>query len=86
MHPLDNPIWDALNTRQAAFVEGDALAKKFSAEVTTLAGLAEPTPESLAALARVMAPGEVVGLFLLRPASLPEGLSVVRELPLVQMW
>lgn len=91
MHPLDNPIWNALNTRQQHFAEGDATARKFPAEVTTLAGLAEPTPESFAALSRVMTPGEVVGLFLLRPASLPAGpstlhLSTIRELPLVQMW
>lgn len=86
MHPLDNPIWNALTTRQQHFAEGNAAARKFPAEVTTLAGFSEPTPESLAALARVMAPGEVVGLFLLRPASLPDGLSAIRELPLVQMW
>ncbi len=86
MHPLDNPIWNALTTRQKRFADGDAVARKFSAEVTTLAGLEEPTPESFAALARVMVPGEVVGLFLLRPALLPEGLSAIRELPLVQMW
>ena len=86
MHPLDNPIWNALTTRQENFATGDTVARKFPAEVTTLAGLAEPTPESFAALGRVMAPGEVVGLFLLRPASLPDGLSAMRELPLVQMW
>jgi ribosomal protein S18 acetylase RimI-like enzyme len=86
MHLLDNPIWNALTTRQEHFAEGDTVARKFPAEVTTLAGFAEPTPESFAALARLMAPGEVVGLFLMRPAPLPEGLSAIRELPLVQMW
>ena len=86
MHPLDNPIWNALTTRQEHFAQGDAMAKKFPAEVTTLAGFADPTPESFASLARVMAPGEVVGLFLTRPAPLPVGLSLVRELALVQMW
>jgi GNAT superfamily N-acetyltransferase len=86
MHPLDNPIWNARSGRQERFAEGNALAKKFPAEVTTLAGMEEPAPEAFAALAKVMAPGEVVGLFLLRPAWPPEDLAAVRELPLVQMW
>ncbi|MGH3622367.1 MAG: GNAT family N-acetyltransferase [Sciscionella sp.] len=86
MHPLDNPIWNALTTRQEHFADGDTMARKFPAEVTTLAGFADSAPESFSSLARVMTPGEVVGLFLMRPAPLPESLSLIRELALVQMW
>lgn len=86
MHPLDNPIWNALSTRQEHFAEVKGLARKFPAEVTTLAGFADPTQESLQALAQLLQPGEVVGLFLHQAAQLPAGLISLRELPLVQMW
>ena len=86
MHPLDNPIWNALNTRQENFAEKQGPARKFPAEVTTLAGFAVPTPESLEALEQLLHPGEVVGLFLHQAAKLPAGLMSFRELPLVQMW
>ena len=86
IHPLDNPIWNALNTRQKHLAEVQDPARKFPAEVTTLAGMAEPTRESLEALEQLLQPGEIVGLFLHQAARLPAGLNSLRELPLVQMW
>ena len=61
-------------------------ARKFPPEVTTLAGFAEPTTESLEALAQLLQPEEVVGLFLHQTVKMPAGLSILHELPLVQMW
>lgn len=89
MHPLDNPIWNALSTRQTHFAEvqgTEGPARKFPAEVTTLAAFDEPTRESLEALAQLLQPKEIVALFLHQAAELPTGLVSVRELPLVQMW
>jgi ribosomal protein S18 acetylase RimI-like enzyme len=86
MHPLDNPIWNALNTRQENFAVVQGPARKFPAEVTTLAGFAEPSQESLEALEQLLKPGKVVGLFLHQAAKLPAGLTSFHELPLAQMW
>jgi predicted GNAT family acetyltransferase len=86
MHPLDNPIWHALSTRQTYFAEVQGPTRKFPAEVTTLAGFAKPTYESLEALAQLLKPEEIVALFLHQAADLAPGLVSLRELPLVQMW
>jgi predicted GNAT family acetyltransferase len=86
MHLLDNPIWNALTTRQEGFAQIDGPARKFPSQVTTLAGFADPTPASLTALGRLLQPREAVGLFLMGPVPVAEGLIAVRELPLVQMW
>ena len=43
-HPLDNPIWAALTTKQAHFAVGDVgdgLARMFHKEVSVLAGVRE---------------------------------------------
>lgn len=85
MSSPQNPIWAALTTRQESFAEIRGTARKFPAAVTTLAGLAEPTDESLAALAELLQPGEITALFLMNAVPLPEKLTAVYELPLVQM-
>jgi predicted GNAT family acetyltransferase len=51
MHPLDRPIWNALDERQAAFALGTARAKRFVGEVGVFAATRDDTPESLADLA-----------------------------------
>jgi hypothetical protein len=38
MHPLDNVIWQALTTRQVEFAESFEGARRFTAEVSPLAG------------------------------------------------
>jgi GNAT superfamily N-acetyltransferase len=85
MHALDNPIWNALTTAHARFAEGGALARRYPAEVSTLAGLAEATPRAYDALSRLLPPGGVVGLVLDRPAPPPPGWGVLDALPIAQM-
>jgi ribosomal protein S18 acetylase RimI-like enzyme len=85
MSSLQNPIWAALTTRQESFAEIRRTARKFPAAVTTLAGMSEPTGESLAALAELLQPGEITALFLGNAVPLPKNLVSVYELPLVQM-
>lgn len=84
MHALDNPIWNALNTRQQYLAEGGIWAKRFPSQVTALAGFAQPSPEAYAALSR-LADGVPAALFLDEPPDLPESLTKLRGLPLVQM-
>ena len=54
MHPLDNPIWQALTTTHAGFAQTCNSARKFPCEVSVLAGFAEPTPENYDSLASLL--------------------------------
>jgi hypothetical protein len=54
MHPLDNPIWQALTTTHAGFAKARKSARKFTPEVSVLAGFPEPTPENYESLASVL--------------------------------
>jgi predicted GNAT family acetyltransferase len=85
MHALDNVIWNALTTSQARFSEGHELARKFPAEVTSLGALLAPTHEAYDSLAGLLREGMATGLFLEAPPQVPQGLTVVVTLPLLQM-
>ncbi|MEO0621436.1 MAG: GNAT family N-acetyltransferase [Pseudomonadota bacterium] len=52
---LDRPVWTALTTHHAGLAEGDGLARRLSSEIGPFAGAADETPESLAALAQLVA-------------------------------
>src|SRR5579864_2357901 len=85
MHPLDNLIWNSLGTRHAQFAEGNERARRFVPEVSMLGTLAEFTPASYDALAKLQRNGEATAMFLNAPAKPPSGWMVVREAPLWQM-
>jgi ribosomal protein S18 acetylase RimI-like enzyme len=86
MDLLDNPIWNALDTRQGSFGERAGDAARFFPQVTALAGFAAtPTAASFEALATLVQPGERAGLFLDDvPATFPAGLQRVDGAPLAQ--
>ena len=63
-HALDNVIWKALTSSQSRFSESTRLARKFPAEVSSLAALLEPTREAYASLAGLLTPGATTGLVL----------------------
>jgi predicted GNAT family acetyltransferase len=85
MHPLDNPIWQALSTSHASSAETRDSARKFPRDVSMLAGFSEPTPENYDSLAALLGPDERVGLFLEAPAKPPLSCSIVSSVPLLQM-
>jgi ribosomal protein S18 acetylase RimI-like enzyme len=85
MHPLDNPIWQSLNTVHAKFARTSGDARKFLAEVSVLAAFPEPSPENYASLASLVASGERVALFLQDPPDQPVGWAVRDRFPLLQM-
>jgi predicted GNAT family acetyltransferase len=71
-HPLDAPVWQALTTRQAALARGDRSARRIDPDYGLFAAVATHDPDSHAALAALVAPGETIGLFeLAPPAALP---------------
>lgn len=77
IHPLDRPIWTALTTRQSHFALGDALARRFPAEVGPFADMAEMSDACFAALGDLMAPSEYVVLFTPDKVSVPAGFKVL---------
>lgn len=85
MHPLDNPIWQALVTAHSGFAETCNGARKFPREVSMLGGFSEPTPENYASLAALLSPEELVGVFLQKPPDPPAPWTVVSTGPLLQM-
>jgi predicted GNAT family acetyltransferase len=85
MHPLDNAIWQALNTRQTQFAEGLGAARRFMREVTLLAAFENPNDEGYESLGRLVEPGETAAVFLDEPFEPREGWAYVVGAPLVQM-
>jgi len=85
MHPLDNPIWEALNTSQARFAESAGSARRFLPDVSLLAGFQEPFKEGFESLAALVRPGDSAGVFLRPPARPVAGWTIIHEAPLLQM-
>lgn len=84
-HVLDNPIWNALLTRQAQYAEGDELAKRFLPEIGPLAGLREQSPDAYRSLGQLLKPGEPVALFLDAEPQLPQDWQMILHKSIVQM-
>lgn len=84
-HVLDRPIWTALNSRHASLAEGGPLAKRYPAAVSAFAAAGDETPERLAALGALAAPGETLIIVQAEPIPLPEGFEAMQRATLVQM-
>lgn len=56
-HPLDNPVWFALNSVQAEMATGGALAKRFPSDISPFAASVSNEPEAVAALGEIIPPG-----------------------------
>lgn len=84
-HVLDRPIWTALNSRHAPLAEGGALAKRYPAAVSAFAATGDETPESIAALGALAAPGETLIVVQAAPIELPSGYEAMMRATLVQM-
>ena len=83
---LDNPIWNALRTRQADLSLGGDLARRYPVDIGPLAGIAEETPECYDALRGLLAgPTDAVVLFLPHPPQAIPGWNVLRSGPIYQM-
>jgi len=84
-HPLDNPIWKALTTRHAHLAEGGALARRYPADISPLAGLSAGAPANISALNELVASGEEVGVFETEVPALGAAWEVLRETRITQM-
>jgi predicted GNAT family acetyltransferase len=85
MHPLDNPIWQALTTTHARLAKTFNSASRFVADVSVLCAFSEPTPENYHSLGSLLDPEERVGVFLPGPPVAPADWTVVSTGPLFQM-
>jgi ribosomal protein S18 acetylase RimI-like enzyme len=54
---LDNPVWAALNTRQAGFAAGSGLARRYHPEVAPFGAVREPSAQAFEALRELAAGG-----------------------------
>jgi GNAT superfamily N-acetyltransferase len=84
-HPLDNPIWAALNTEHSMLALGGALAKRYPAEIGPLSATADQSVASYDALRALAGPGGTVVLFLTEPPTPPPGWTLLRGGQLTQM-
>jgi len=82
---LDNPIWNALNTEQREVAEGDALARRFPAEIGPLSGLIAPSVAAYHVLRGLVDVGGTCALFLESEPEVGPGWSLERGGILSQM-
>jgi ribosomal protein S18 acetylase RimI-like enzyme len=85
LHLLNNPIWQALSSRQSHLALGNNLARRFPDSIGPLSGMADQSPEAYEALAQLVTDIGPVVLFLDEPLRLPSGWVIKREGPLTQM-
>ena len=79
MHPLDNPVWDALNGPQRAFAEFGGLAARFILDVSRFGAFPEPPgPDHWAAMAQLIGPGSAV-ILIGDTGATPDGWTVDYE-------
>lgn len=84
-HPLDRPIWTALNTRHASLAEGNALAKRYPADISPFAATGDDDEKNLLALAALASPGEKMLLFMADEIAVPPGFATEKTADGVQM-
>ena len=85
-HPLDNPIWSALTSRQARFGEGAGAAKRFIPEVSPFAAAANAEPDSIKALGVLPPEGSGdIALLQVAPPAPPPGVTLAMSALGLQM-
>ena len=82
---LERPPWSALTTMHANFALGGDLARRYPATIAPMEGVREISNASLNALAALISPGDVVGLFGPEPVSEARDLLVVTHKHIDQM-
>jgi ribosomal protein S18 acetylase RimI-like enzyme len=84
-HILDNPVWNALVTGNAALAEGEGEVKVFPADVAPFVGLKEINPGNLARLYQRVAGERAVAIVAPSPIDIPEVWKVLNCVHALQM-
>ena len=85
MHPLDNPIWQALTTSQAHLAKTGKMARRFPNDITSLGAFLEPMQAAYDSLSSILDDVNATGLFFDSPQRPPAGWTVTAGAPLLQM-
>jgi len=84
MHPLDNPVWESLQSRHASFARMRGGAGRYPPDVAPFVAVGSPEPGASADLAALVDEGESV-LFVGPCPELPGGWNVQAPVPIAQM-
>lgn len=84
MHPLDRPIWTALETRHAHFRKGGDLAVRYPHAISPFVAGRDPSPKAIAAMVALIEEDEDISVVEANPPAAPEGVTETC-LPLLQM-
>jgi len=82
---LDNPFWSSLTTRHAHFALGGALARRYPADISPIAGLAAPEPANITALETVVDVGDDMATVARSTPKLPPHWEILYESRVTQM-
>lgn len=85
MHPLDRPAWSSLASTHQHLSLGGALARRYARDVNLFASACDDSDDALAALARLVAPGEQVYQLQVPTIVVPTGLIALKQARGVQM-
>ena len=70
LHPLDNPVWDALTTVQSGVAVGSGRARRYRSDISVFCGMPDSSDEAWSDLAELGGGERVVVLF--RPGPIEE--------------
>ena len=77
---LERPIWSALTTTHASFALGNDLARRYPPDISPMAAVRDVSEEPcLQSLTKLLAPGDVVGLFSTEPVHADRNLAVIAQ-------
>jgi len=82
---LDNPFWSSLTTGHAHFALGGALARRYPADISPIAGLAAPEPANITALETLVSVGDDMATVARSTPKLPAHWEILYESRLTQM-
>jgi predicted GNAT family acetyltransferase len=82
---LDRPVWAALTTAHLGSSVGDALARRYAADVNLFAAARDDSVAALTALTKLVQPGERVFLADVSDVAVPGGLELIKSAKGVQM-
>jgi len=82
---LDRPVWAALTTAHLGLSVGDALARRYAADVNLFAAARDDSPAALTALTELVQPGGRVFLADVQDVAVPSGLELIKSAKGVQM-
>jgi predicted GNAT family acetyltransferase len=86
MHVLDNAVWHALTGPHTTLAEHAPNAARYQPDVSVFGGVPDDaTPEAWDALAGLVGPGGMA-VTARRDRAVPDGWSVVLDIPCRQMW